>query len=73
MLIYSDKDKYILKDHFFILPFRCDDCGKIFALEQGTIQKNAGYEMFDFQYGIPKYYKYCGICSKDEIVKVERS
>ena len=66
MLIKSDETK--LHEHFYILPFKCENCGNWFMLEHGLIQKNDYYEFGDFICGDKKYTKYCDICSR-EIVK----
>ena len=67
MLIKSDETK--LHEHFYIFPFKCDECGNWFMLEHGLIQKNDYYDCGDwFIYGYKKYKKYCDICSR-EIVK----
>ena len=73
MLIGVNKEK--LHEHYFVLPFKCEKCGNVFMLERGLRRKNDSYDclMDRLEWGIPKYIKYCGICSVEIAKKSENN
>ena len=72
MLIGTNKEK--LHEHYFVFPFKCDNCGNVFMLERGLRKRDTCYDnILDRFDGIKKYEKYCGICAQEIIKKEERS
>ena len=70
MLLSSDK--YKLHSHFFILPFRCDNCGNTFVFEHGLRRYISGNWWIDrLMFPKDSMRRYCSICAT-EIIGSER-
>ena len=65
-------DKYKLHSHFFILPFRCDNCGNTFMFEHGLRRYMTGSGWLErLVFPEESMARYCSICSM-EIIESER-
>jgi len=70
MLLSSNK--YELHSHFYILPFRCDNCGNTFMFEHGLRRYVDGFDFLDRLVEPEETMeRYCSICSM-EIIESER-